>query len=74
MTAFIRQIQPVWLQMQPLELPLPPHALRNALLALGVGMLLMAGLVAGSTFWEPTRQWWDATGASSAMTAGVQAS
>ncbi len=74
MTAFIRQIQPAWLQMQQLELPLPPHALRNALLALGAGLLLMAGLVAGSTFWAPTRLWWDATGASSAMTAGVQAS
>lgn len=74
MTALIRQIQPVWYQMQQLELPLPPHAFRNALLAMGVGLLLMAGLVAGSTFWAPTRLWWDATGASSAMTAGVQAS
>ena len=74
MTALIRQIQPVWFQLQQRELPLPPHALRNALLALGAGLLLMAGLVAGSTFWAPTRLWWDATGASSAMTAGVQAS
>jgi len=74
MTALIRQIQPVWLQMQRLELPVPPHALRNTLFALGAGLLLMAGLAAGSTFWAPTRVWWDATGASSAMTAGVQAS
>jgi ZIP family zinc transporter len=74
MTALIRQIQPAWFQIQQLEQPLPPHALRNALLALGAGLLLMVGLVAGSTFWEPTRVWWDATGASSAMTAGVQAS
>lgn len=74
MTALIRQVRPVWLQMQQLELPVPPHALRNALLALGVGLLLMAGLAAGSTFWAPTRLWWDATGASSGMTAGVQAS
>ena len=34
MTALIRQIQPVWFQLQQRELPLPPHALRNALLAL----------------------------------------
>jgi ZIP family zinc transporter len=74
MTALIRQVRPVWLQMQQLELPVPPHALRRALLALGVGLLLMAGLAAGSTFWAPTRLWWDATGASSGMTAGVQAS
>lgn len=74
MTALIRQVRPVWLQMQQLELPVPPHALRQALLALGSGLLLMAGLAAASTFWAPTRHWWDATGASSAMTAGVQAS
>ena len=74
MTALFRQVRPVWLPFQPRELPVPPHALRNALLALGVGVLLMAGLVAGSTFWGPTRVWWDATGASSGMTAGVQAS
>ncbi|WP_066263894.1 ZIP family metal transporter [Hydrogenophaga flava] len=74
MTALIRQVRPVWLQMQQLELPVPPHALRNALLALGAGLLVMAGLAAGSTFWTPTRLWWDATGASSGMTAGVQAS
>lgn len=74
MTALIRQLQPAWLHIQPLEQPLPPHALRKALLSLGAGLLLMAGLVALSTFWAPTRLWWDATGASSAMTAGVQAS
>jgi len=74
MTALFRPVRPVWLLSQPLELPVPPHALRHALLALGVGMLLMAGLAAGSTFWAPTRVWWDATGASSGMTAGVQAS
>ncbi len=74
MTALIRQIRPVWFQIQQMEPPLPPHALRNALLALGAGLLSMAGLVAGSTFWETSRVWWDATGASDAMTAGVQAS
>lgn len=74
MTALIRQVRPAWLQMQQLELPVPPHALRHALLALGVGLLVMAGLAAGSTYWAPTRHWWDATGASSGMTAGVQAS
>lgn len=74
MTALIRQVRPVRMPFQQLELPVPPHALRNALLALGVGVLLMAGLAAGSTFWGPTRVWWDATGASSGMTAGVQAS
>lgn len=74
MTALIRQLQPAWFQIQQLELPLPPHALRNTLLALGSGVLLMAGLVAGSTFWGPTQLWWDAAGASSAMTAGIQAS
>jgi ZIP family zinc transporter len=74
MNALIRRIQPAWHKLQQLEPPLPPNALRKVLLALGAGLLLMAGLVAGSTFWEPTRVWWDATGASSAMTAGVQAS
>lgn len=74
MTALIRHVRPVWLQLQPLERPVPPHALRHALLALGVGLLVMAGLAAGSTFWAPTRHWWDAAGASSGMTAGVQAS
>jgi ZIP family zinc transporter len=74
MTALIRQLQPAWFRIQQLERPLPPHALRNALLALGAGLLLMAGLVAASTFWAPTRLWWDATDASHAMTAGVQAS
>lgn len=74
MTALIRQVRPVWFQVQQLELPVPPHALRKVLVALSAGLLLMAGLAAGSTFWAPTRVWWDATGASSAMTAGVQAS
>lgn len=74
MTALIRQMEPVWHQVQRLELPVPPHALRTALLALGAGLLVMAGLAAASTFWAPTRHWWDAAGASSAMTAGVQAS
>lgn len=74
MSALIRQMKPVWQQVQELELPVPPHALRTALLALGAGLLVMAGLAAASTFWAPTRHWWEATGAGSAMTAGVQAS
>ena len=74
MTALIRQIQPAWFSTQQLELPIPAHAVRNTLLALAASLLVMAGLVASSTFWAPTRLWWDATGASSAMTAGVQAS
>ena len=54
MTALIRQVRPVWLQMQQLELPVPPHAQRNALLAMGAGLLLMAewGNL-GSTLWTP---------------------
>ena len=40
MTALIRQLQPAWLQIQQLELPLPAHALRNTLLAPpGTGLL-----------------------------------
>jgi len=74
MTALIRQVRPVWLQMQQMELPVPPHALRDALLALGAGLLVMAGLAAGSTFWAPTRAWWDGLEHGSAMAAGVQAS
>lgn len=74
MSTLIRQMQPVWHQVQRLELPVPQHALRTALLALGAGLLVMAGLAAASTFWAPTRHWWEATGATSAMTAGVQAS
>lgn len=71
MTELIRQVRPL---LQALELPVPPHALRNALLALGAGLLLMAGLAALSTFWAPTRAWWDAADQGSAMAAGVQAS
>ena len=74
MTALIRQVRPVWLQVQQLELPVPAHALRDALLALGAGLLLMAGLTAASTFWGPTRAWWDGLEHGSAMAAGVQAS
>ncbi|MGV3726289.1 ZIP family metal transporter [Hydrogenophaga sp.] len=74
MTELIRQVRPVWAQVQQMELPLPPHALRNALLALGTGLLLMAGLASLSTFWAPTRAWWDAAEHGSAMAAGVQAS
>lgn len=71
MTELIRQVRPM---LQALELPVPPHALRNTLLALGAGLLLMAGLAALSTFWAPTRAWWDAADHGSAMAAGVQAS
>ncbi len=71
MTELIRQVRPM---LQALELPVPPHALRNALLALGAGLLVMAGLAALSTFWAPTRAWWDAADHGSAMAAGVQAS
>jgi ZIP family zinc transporter len=74
MSTLIRQIQPVWAQLQQLELPVPAHALRNALLALAAGLLLMAGIAAGSTFWAPTRAWWLATEGGSALVAGVQAS
>lgn len=74
MTALIRQVRPVWEQFQHLELPVPAHALRTALLALGAGVLLMAGLAALSTFWAPTRAWWEAAEQGSAMAAGVQAS
>ncbi len=72
MAELIRQVRPAWVQRQPL--PLPPHALRNALLALGTGLLVMAGLASLSTFWAPTRAWWDAAEHGSAMAAGVQAS
>lgn len=74
MAALIRQIQPVWQQVQSLELPVPAHALRHALLALGAGLLLMAGVAASTTLWGPTRAWWDGLSHGSAMAAGVQAS
>ncbi len=74
MTALIQQIRPVWAQLQELDLQVPAHALRNALLALGAGLLVMAGLAALSTFWAPTRAWWTAADNGSAMAAGVQAS
>ena len=74
MSTLIRQIQPVWAQLQQLELPVPRHALRNALLALVAGALLMAGLAALSTFFGPTRDWWMTAPGGSAVVAGVQAS
>lgn len=74
MTALLRQIQPVWAQLQQLESPMPAHALRTALLALAAGVLAMAGLAAASTFWGPTRAWWLAVDGGSALVAGVQAS
>ncbi|MBL0942948.1 MAG: ZIP family metal transporter [Hydrogenophaga sp.] len=74
MTALIRQIQPVWAQLQQLESPVPAHALRTALLALAAGVLAMAGLAAASTFWGPTQAWWLAVDGGSALVAGVQAS
>jgi ZIP family zinc transporter len=73
MTALIRHIRPVWMALPRQELPLPPHALRNALLALGAGLLLMAGLVSASTWWAPTRLWWEASATGQPMVAGVQA-
>jgi ZIP family zinc transporter len=74
MTELIQQIRPALNHLQALELQVPPHALRNALLALGAGLLAMSGLVALSTFWAPTRAWWDAAEHGNAMAAGVQAS
>lgn len=74
MAELIRQVRPVWAQMQQRELPLPPHTLRTALLALGTALLLMAGLASLSTFWAPTRAWWEAAEHGGAMAAGVQAS
>ncbi len=74
MSTLIRQIQPVWAQLQQLELPVPAHALRRALLALAAGLLLMAGIAAGSSFWAPTRAWWLAAEGGSALVAGLQAS
>lgn len=74
MSTLIRQIQPVWAQWQQRELPLPSHALRNALLALAAGALAMAGVAAASTFWGPTRAWWMAAEGGSALVAGLQAS
>ena len=74
MAALIRQVRPVWAQLQEFDLTVPRHALRNALLALGAGLLVMAGLAALSTFWAPTRAWWTAADNGSAMAAGVQAS
>lgn len=72
MAELIRQVRPAWVPLQ--QRPLPPHALRTALLALGTGLLVMAGLASLSTFWAPTRAWWDAAEHGSAMAAGVQAS
>lgn len=74
MTELIRQIHPAWAQRLPLERPVSAHALRQALLALGAGLLVMAGLAAGSTFWAPTRAWWMATEGGGSMVAGLQAS
>jgi len=74
MSALIRQVRPVWAQVQRWELPVPPHAVMHSLLALGAGLLLMAGVVSLSTFWAPTRAWWDAAHNGSAMAAGLQAS
>lgn len=74
MTALIRRVRPVWDQLSPFDLEVPPHAWRQALLALAAGLLVMAGIAAASTFWAPTRAWWDNAGASSAMVAGLQAS
>ncbi len=48
---------------------LPPHALRNALLALATGVLLMAGVATLSTWWGPSRLWWEGH----QMLAGMQA-
>lgn len=74
MPPLIRQIQPMWAQLQPWELPVPANALRHALLALAAGVLVMSGLAAGSTFWAPTRTWWMAIEGGSSLVAGLQAS
>ncbi len=74
MTELIRQLRPDWTRIQAMDLQVPAHALRNALLSLGAGLLVMAGVAALSTFWSPTRAWWDAAGHGGAMAAGVQAS
>ncbi|WP_439517143.1 ZIP family metal transporter [Hydrogenophaga sp.] len=74
MTELIRQLRPDWATVPAMDLKVPAHALRNALLSLGAGLLVMAGLAALRTFWAPTRAWWDAAGHGSAMAAGVQAS
>ncbi|NCT96248.1 MAG: ZIP family metal transporter [Comamonadaceae bacterium] len=74
MSTLLRQIPPAWAQLQRLEWPVPAHALRKALLALAAGVLAMAGIAAGSTFWAPTRVWWLAVEGGSALVAGVQAS
>jgi ZIP family zinc transporter len=73
MTELIQQLRPAIKQLG-LDSQVPPHALRNALLALGAGLLVMSGLAALSTFWAPTRAWWDAAGDGPSMAAGVQAS
>lgn len=52
----------------------PAGAPTRALLALGAGALVMAGVAAVSTWWAPTRGWWLAQPGGSAMVAGVQAS
>lgn len=74
MTELIRQRRPEWTPVLATDLRVPAHALRSALLFLGAGSLVMAGVAALSTFWAPTRAWWDAAGHGGAMAAGVQAS
>jgi zinc transporter, ZIP family len=52
MTALIRQIPPPG-PSAPLELPVPPTCLRTPCWRWAPGLLLMAGLAAVSTFWDP---------------------
>lgn len=74
MAAIIRQVRPVWHQLQRFDWPVPPNAGWISALALGVSVLLMAGMVSLSTFWAPTRLWWEGAVGTGAWVPGVQAS
>ncbi len=75
MTEQTRRLEPVWQRFQTgFDVQLPAHAARNAILGLFAAALLMAGLAAASTFWGPTRHWWEALPNGNAMLSGLQAS